>query len=101
MFQTRFKCFKHVANVQNTFIIFKTRFKCFKHVNIQNTFIFKAHFKCFQRRYKYAKHVAKVFKTWDSHEIKKDLADHIWKHPEHILCRQLPGLSGRSQSGIE
>ena len=25
MFQTRFKCFKHVANVQNTFITFKTR----------------------------------------------------------------------------
>ena len=24
MFQTRVKCFKHLANVQNTFIIFKT-----------------------------------------------------------------------------
>ncbi len=32
MFQTRFKCFKHVANVQNTFVIFKTRLKYLKHV---------------------------------------------------------------------
>ena len=32
MFQTRLKCFKHVANVQNTFIIFKTRFKYLKRV---------------------------------------------------------------------
>ncbi len=53
MFQTCFKCFKHVANVHNTtFIIFKTRFKCFKRVaNIQNTtfIIFKTRFKCFKR----------------------------------------------------
>ncbi len=65
--QTRRKCFKHVANVQNTFIIFKTRLKCFKRVlnvsitllmfqsrcyhvaNIQHTFIiFKTHLKCFK-----------------------------------------------------
>ncbi len=32
MFQTRCKCFKHVANVHNTFIIFKTRFKYLKRV---------------------------------------------------------------------
>ncbi len=42
MFQTRCKCFKHVANVQNMFIIFKTRFKCFTRVaNVSNMFMFK------------------------------------------------------------
>ncbi len=48
MFQMPCKCFKRVANVQNTFIIFEThlkcfqaRCKCFKRVaNIQNTFYY-------------------------------------------------------------
>ncbi len=32
MFQTPFKCFKHVYNIQNMFIMFKTRLKYLKRV---------------------------------------------------------------------
>ncbi len=48
MSQTLFKCFKHVANIQNTFIIFKMHCKCFKRVvNVSNTLlIFKTRLKC-------------------------------------------------------
>ncbi len=34
------KCFKRVANIKNTFMVFKTRFKCFKCVaNFSNTLV--------------------------------------------------------------
>ena len=54
MFQTGCKFSKHIAKVSNA-LIFKTRFKCFKRVaNYQNTL------QMFQTRYEYLKRALNV-----------------------------------------
>ncbi len=50
MFQTRFKCFKRIANIQHMLLMFQARCEYSKHFsNVSNALIFKTRVKCFKR----------------------------------------------------
>ncbi len=68
MFQTSFKCFKHVYNIQNTFIIFETLLKYLKRVENIRTALYSKRV-AYSRKKKNTRQVSATVVNEESHAI--------------------------------